>query len=171
MHVDRTRYGPRTHQAGERLDLPEVVDDGRQASRDDLLVGAAVVPAHHEDRRDDAGLAQLDALLEQGDAEPVDLGSLERARNGGRAVPVRVRLEHGPDTGLARVPLEHAQIVPERLEVDLRARGTHGVGRSGAAGSQDAGHERLSHDGGPGISTCRLHVNRTRRREGRFRPS
>ena len=85
------------------------------------------------------------ALLEQRHAEAVDPRALERARDRGRAVPVGVGLEHRPDPGGPRVPLDDAQVVPKRLEVDLGARRPHRVGGSGAARAEDAGDERLGH--------------------------
>ena len=96
-----TSIGPCTapirDQAREPLDLREVVDDGDEPAREHLLVRAAVVSPHHQDGRADARLAKLDPLLEQRDAEAVDAGALERARDGRRAVPVGVGLEHRPD--------------------------------------------------------------------------
>ena len=102
---------------------------------------AAVVPPHHQDRRADARLAQLDPLFEERDAEAVGAGALERARDGGGAVSVAVGLEDGPDARVAGVALDGAEVVAEGCEVDLGARGTHGVGRGGAARAQ----ERASH--------------------------
>ena len=71
-----TSIGPlaipaRTRRANA-FDLPDVVDDRDEAARDDLFVRAAVVAAHDQDRRDDARLAELDALFEERDAEAVD---------------------------------------------------------------------------------------------------
>jgi len=113
--------------------------------RDDLVVRGAVVTAHDEDGSADAGLAKLDRLLEERDTEAVDLRPLERARDRGRAVAVRVGLEHRPDAGPARVLADHAQIVAERFEVHLGAGRPHGVCRRGAAGAEDAGHVGSDH--------------------------
>ena len=71
---------PGAHQPRERRDLPRVVHDRNEAARDDFLVSFAVVAAHHEDRRDDAGLAQLDALFEERHAEAVDPRSRSSVR-------------------------------------------------------------------------------------------
>ena len=138
---------PCAHEAGERGDLAEVVDDGGDVPGEHLFARAAVVTAHHEDRRDDPGLAELDRLFDQGDAEAVDASPLERARNGRRAVAVRVGLEHRPDTRAVGVATDDAQVVAQRLEVDLGARGPQGVGGSGAAGAEDAGDQGLGHRG------------------------
>ena len=144
-----TSTGPgrvaRANQARECLDLPEIVHHRNEVARDDLVVRVAVVPAHDEDRRDDAGLAQLDRLFEQRHAEAVDLRALERTRDGRSAVAVAVGLEDRPDARLAGVPARDAQVVAQRFEVDLGPRRSHGVGRGGAARTQDAGDERSGH--------------------------
>ena len=100
-----TSIGPlaipaRTRRANA-FDLPE--RRGRPGTRPRAMTsscGLAVVAAHDQDGRDDARLAELDALFEERDAEAVDPAvALERARDRGRAVPVAVGLEHGPDRG------------------------------------------------------------------------
>ncbi len=148
VHVDRPARDTGAHQPRERRDLPRVVHDRNEAARDDLLVSFAVVAAHHEDRRDDAGLAQLDALFEEGHAEAVDpTVTLERAGDGRRPVPVAIGLEHRPDASRPRVAPHDTQVVPQGLQVDLRAGGPDGVRRSRAAWAKDPRHEWLAHRG------------------------
>jgi hypothetical protein len=124
------------------------VDHGDEIAREDLVVGAAVVAAHHQDRRADAGLAELDRLFEQRDAEAGEtLHALERPRHRRRAVTVGVGLEDGPDPGRTRVPRDDAQVVAQGLQVDLGARRANGVRGGGTTGAEDAGHEGLRHHG------------------------
>ena len=89
---DRARRGSRANEAREgRRPARGRARPGTSPRATTSSCGAAVVAAHDEDGRDDARLAQLDRLLEQRDAEAVDPRALERARDGGGAVPVARR--------------------------------------------------------------------------------
>ena len=160
-------------EGGDALDLPGVVHHRREVVGEELLDPVAAQPveaAHDEDRRADARLAQLDGLLEQGHAHPRDARALQRARHRGRAVPVRVGLEHAPDLrarrhragwagGPHRTRSSDAQVVAEVGEVHLGARGPDGVGGRGAAGAEDTyGRPRIVGEGhGGGCARAERH--------------
>jgi hypothetical protein len=102
-----------------------------------LAPGAAVVPAHHEDRHLDTGFPKLDALLDQRHTHARSAGALERARDRLRAVSVGIRLEHAPDRHL-RHAAQALQVVPQVTERDLGPRGADAVGGLGSARGEDA---------------------------------
>ena len=137
LEVRIDRSADRAGRAGEALEVRGVVDDGDEVTRDDLLVRAAVVPAHDEDRRADARIAELHRLLEQRDAEALGAGALERTRHRGRTVTVAVGLEDRPDLRSPRMARDHAHVVAERGQVHLRARRTDRVGRRSAPRPED----------------------------------
>jgi hypothetical protein len=123
---------------GEALELPHVVDDRSEAPSQKLAVRRGVVAPHHQDRSNDSGLAQLHGLFEQGDAESIGAGALQRAGYRRSAVAITVRFEHGPDPGAMRVPLHGAKVVTKSLEVDFGPGRADGIGRGRAARAQHA---------------------------------
>ena len=78
--------------------------------------------AEHEDRRLDAGAAHLGALLDHGDAQPVDAGGFERPRHHRRAVAVGVGLDDAEHAGAADAGADARQVGDQRVEVDLAPR-------------------------------------------------
>ncbi len=139
---ERAREAHRARGAGEGLELPTLVDHGDETTRDDLAVRRAIVTAHHQDRRGDARVAELDRFLEKRDAEAIGARALEGARDRGSAVAVCVGLEHRPDLGRLRGALHDAQVVAERIEKDLGAGGANGVGGGRATRPLHAGLAR-----------------------------
>ena len=110
------------------------VDDGREPMRDDRGGGLGRRLGQHEDRRVDARLAQLDAFLDERDAEP------RRARLRAR------RARPAPRRGRSRRPsppraprparatsIERRDVVAHRAEVDLDPGGAEPLAHLGAA--------------------------------------
>ena len=137
---------------GQGLDLSRVVDDRRQVVPEQLAPGAPVVATHDQDRRPDAGLAQLDALFQQGHAHAARPGPLERARHGLGAMTVAVRLQHAPHLGAAGDALQDAQVVAEIRQVDLGPGRPDSVRRHRPLGPehprQRSGESRTGRQGG-----------------------
>src|SRR5918996_3215323 len=124
LHVDAAA------QAGLRQSPQPVVRvAGRgQAGGCGLPLRAGGELAEHQDRRVDLGLAEAQALLDHGHAEP--RGPRLQGRPGHRdvAVPVPVRLHHGHELGEGR--LEGPDVVTDGLKVHL-----------GHGGPERPGHE------------------------------
>ena len=77
-----------------------------------------------ENRRPDAGRAELDGLVEGGDREPVRTGRLEDLRNRHRAVAVRVGLDDRLDPNpLPDRLADRTEVGRQRLDVDLQPGG------------------------------------------------
>ena len=137
-HFDRE---PAAAQAGLDLELhpegrrvirgrEEPVEKDRVAGRDvDRVLPRDVEPCRrngvqHQDREPDAGLAQLERLVDRGHAQSVGAGRLEGHGDRHRAVSVGVGLDHradrhaGPGEGS-----ERREVRRQRVEVELEPRG------------------------------------------------
>ena len=121
------RPAPRRRGA-EPFEIAEVVDDGRQALADDVVLVPVVVGAEDEDRGPDPRRPQLEPLLHQRHRQRV-AQRLQRAGHRHRAVPVGVGLDH-PENGDRRpdhlpkagqVPLHGAEIDLGDRRADGRA--------------------------------------------------
>ena len=94
---------------------------GRRHGRCEVVGEDAADVAHAERAEDEdapaiAGLAQLDALLEIGDREPLRSRLAQRAGHAHRAVPVGVGLDHGEDA-------RHAAVTGGGAVVEIGLRG------------------------------------------------
>jgi hypothetical protein len=99
------------------------VDDRGQAVREEEIVGVAVGAIEHQDRLRDARLPELDALLDQCHAKPVDPGGLQGGSDHLRAVTVGIGLDDRPDRDARTGQVAHdGEVVPQRVEVDLEPR-------------------------------------------------
>ena len=83
--------------------------------------------AQHEDRRLDAGPPQVDTLLGERDAQAGGAGTQRLGGDRRRAVAVAVGLHDRPDGGRGDDVADQADVVVERVEVDLRPRPTAAV--------------------------------------------
>src|SRR5664280_587052 len=81
----------------------------------------------------DAGLPQLEGLIERGHAQAGDPIGDERPRNGHGAVAVGIGLDHRLDTSAGRKqPLQQTNIADYRVEVDLQPGGPRQEGETAA---------------------------------------
>ncbi len=111
---------------GELLQVPAIVDDGRQALGQDFVLMAVVVGAEHQDGGADSRGAQLEAFLDQGDRQRV-AERLERPGHRHGPVSVGVRLDDPKQTDPWPDQLPHARQVPlHGTEIDLGDRGANG---------------------------------------------
>ncbi|MDQ1094787.1 hypothetical protein QE400_004200 [Xanthomonas sacchari] len=107
----------RRGEGGDRLHLPGRGDRAPQPVFGDQRQFLGVEDAfQQQDRRGDAGLAQLQRLLDAGHREAVGL-AVQRARAGHRAVPIGIGLDHRQRFAAAQ-PAGQAVVVAQRVEVD-----------------------------------------------------
>ena len=106
----------------EPFEVAEVVDDGRQALADDVVLVPVVVGAEDEDRGADPRRPQLEPLLDQRYGQRV-AQRLQRAGHRDRAVPISVGLDH-PEHGDRRPDqlAKPGQVPLHGAEIDLRDR-------------------------------------------------
>jgi len=81
----------------ERLERAGVVHGDRDAPANSFPGAAGNDASHGENRPRDAGLAQLERLLEDRDGERLRAGGLEPLCDRNQAVAIGVRLDHGHD--------------------------------------------------------------------------
>ena len=104
----------------QRTNARLVKDHLRQAARGDRLRGGFLDAAEHKDRRVYSGLAQLCALLRDGDSEHIRAGLKRRARHLNRAVTIAVGLDHGKEFNpFRKACAHHAHIVADGGKIDL----------------------------------------------------
>ena len=117
---------PSRRRRAEPLEVTYVVNDGRQALRDDVVLVPVVVGAEDEDRSADARRAQLEPLLDQRNRQGI-AQRLEGAGDGHRAVAVGVRLDH-PKHGDGRPdhPAKPCQVSLHGAELNLGDRRSDG---------------------------------------------
>ena len=135
LEVHRQRFGTRVgDRLGEGVDAGGRVRDGREAEGDDGGGGGRRRLRQHEDGRVDAGVAQLGALLDERDPEPLRAGVERGARHRHRAVPVAVGFDDREDLHAGTDELaRRAEIRPQRPEAHLGDRGPTLVFEHGAA--------------------------------------
>ena len=103
------------------------VDDGREAEGDDRGGGGGRRLGQDEDGRVDAGGAQLGALFDERDPEPLRAGVERGARHRHGPVPVAVGLHDRHERRRRRDAGERADVRADRVEVDLRPDGAVAV--------------------------------------------
>jgi hypothetical protein len=114
---------------GEGLNLAGVMQNRRQLMLEQFAYGPRVMATDNEDRDLNAGLAQLDAFLDEGHTDPSNASPFERPRQSLGTVSVTIRFEHGPHRDIPDGPSYHVEIVPKVTEVDLSPRRTNGISR------------------------------------------
>ena len=118
------------HRLGQRLDTGRGVHGRREPRRHDRGGRGRDRLGEHEDRCVDAGLAQLDALFDEGHAEHRSSGFDRRPSRRDRAVPVAVGLHDREHSGRCRDRAELGNVVAKRREIDLRPHGAQELGHS-----------------------------------------
>ncbi len=98
-------------------------DGCREAQLDGALSLRHGRMPHYQDRRRDARPTQLFALVDADDAQAVGAGGQGGRRDARRAVAVGIRLHDGHQQGAAGLPLQRADVVVERVEVDVAPNG------------------------------------------------
>ena len=110
----------------EAFEIADLVDDGREALRDDVVLVPVVVGAEYEDRGSDARGSQFQALFHQRNRQCV-AERLERAGHGDCTMTIGIRLDH-PENGdrLADDLAKPGQISLYGAQIDLGDRRTDG---------------------------------------------
>ena len=104
----------------QRADAALVKDHLRQIVLHDGLRRALLDAAEHENRRGNARLPQLDALLGDGDGQHIRPRLQRRLRDGRRPVSVCVRLDDGQKPRAARnAAFHHADVVADRRQINF----------------------------------------------------
>ncbi len=120
VHAERIVGAVRAHRLRERVDAGRGVHERREAVRDHGLGRGGHRLRQHEDRRVDAGLAQLHTLLDQRDREAVGAGLQRGPAHRDRAVAVAVGLHHRAQRAAGATSARNdADVRADRREVDL----------------------------------------------------
>src|SRR5690606_3487393 len=98
LHVTAKRlFTKMTCRAIKRLDLTRIGQHRSQFMVRKHAKSVAIVAPHHENRETNPGFSQLDTLLDESHAHPVDFRSLEDPRHGFCPMTVSVCFEHSPN--------------------------------------------------------------------------
>ena len=81
-------------------------------------------------------LGALERFVDRGDTENGRAGLERRAPDIDRAVPVAIRLDHGPELGAVERFEQALGVVPDRAKVDRDLAATGGLSRQGRAQGQ-----------------------------------
>ena len=119
VHRKRARVG-RDDRLRQRLDARGGVHGGREPASTTVVAADGHRLGQHEDRRVDAGLAQLDALFDERDAEHRRAGFDRGPPGRDGAVAVAVGLHDREHPRRRDDPRAARRRWPERREIDLR---------------------------------------------------